>query len=429
MPTLNIRTAANLADLIPPLWVKTVRDDVTLKEFFSKMSGPEGSQSAIVEKNDFLKQPGDTLTFLVESDLYGAGQTGENTLKGNEEKATTHQFGVPVTLYRHAEAVSRLAQKEAMVNSIVRAGGRLSRWIARKRDEIIFDELLDPGSTTLGTQNQYYDTVTGPEPKTLYGGSATSIATLSSTCRFSLDEIDKCKLALMRMGTKPMEIRSSKTGEELYFFIAILDEMSAFRLFSSTAYRSAVQSMLPRSFDHPLVQGAIGAWNGVILHTYTSINQGCHQGTALRPECSLYANVTTAGTSITVGANDGREYTKNFPSSGTLTINRAGTTHQEAYTAKTDYSFTGMSLARDYTANDLITGQNDHSTCIFLGAEAAARAFAEKDSAITDVDDYGMELGVGVEAIWGNRCIQDSSGAAVNHLLLKVFADAPNHNV
>ena len=424
--TIEVRTASQLADLIPPLWVKKIRSDVALKEFFGKMAGPEGSQSAIIEKTDFQKQPGDTLTFLVESELYGTGRVDEEVLMGNEERPTTHQFGVPVRQIRHAEGVTHMAQQTAMVDSIVRAGGRLARWLARKRDEVVFSELLSPGSTNLGTINQSYTTVAAPTPKTLYGGSATSIATLSNTCRFSLDEIDKGKLALIRMGTLPIEVRSSKTGQELQYYVCIIDEMSAFRLFSSTQFRNAVQAMLPRSFDHPLVQGALGVWNGVILHTYSSISQGCRQGTALRPECALTGTFRSGGTVLTVGAADGKDYTKNFPASGTLTVNRAGTTHQEAYTGKTANTFTGLTYSRNYEIGDLVTGENDHATCIFMGAEAMARAWAERDTPITDARDYANKLGVGIRGIWGNRCIQDSTGAAVNHLLLKVFADSPN---
>lgn len=431
---LNIRTAAELADLIPPLWVKKVRSDVMAKEFFGKMSGPEGSNSAVITKENFVKEPGDTLTFLVESELYGTGVTGESTLSGNEEKPSTHQFGVPLTLYRHAEAVSRLAQKEALVNSIVRAGGRLARWIAVKRDDIAFSELLSPGTTNLGTQAQYYTTVSAPTPTTLYGGAATSIATLSNTCRFSLDEIDKAKLALVRKGTKPIELRASKTGEVLPVFVCVIDEVSAYRLFSNTAFRTAVQSMLPRSYDHPLVTGALGMWNGVLITQYTSILQGCHQGTPLRPECSTYGATTSnrsADTILVVGANDGRDYTKNFPSSGNLEVNVAGTCTTYAYTGKTNYSFTGISatLAQDIADGCRVTRENHASTCIFLGAEAMARAWAEKDASISQVEDYGMRLGVGIEGIWGNRVIQDSTGDAPNHLLLNVYADSPHHAV
>ena len=269
MATLNVRTASDLAYLIPPKWLRKVRMDANQAEFFGKLSGAEDSRSMIITNNDFTKEPGDTISISVESELYGAGKSAENTLAGYEEKAQLNQFTIQVELYRHAEALTRKANEIAMVKEIIKAGGRLSRWIAKKRDDLVFEELLSPDNATATT---------------VYAGAATTQATLSTSCRFSLDFIDKCKLALVRKGAMPMEIQDSKTGEKLPIYTCIMDEVSAFRLFSATDWRNAVQAMLPRSFDHPLVRGALGMWNGVLLTQNSSINQGCHQGTPLRPE-------------------------------------------------------------------------------------------------------------------------------------------------
>lgn len=439
MPTLNIRTASDVADLIPPYWIKKVRSDVAQTEFFSKMEGKEGSNSAIIAKENLNKEPGDTLTFTVESELYGAGKTNETALAGYEEKAQIHQFGVPLTAYRHAEALSAYANQYTMVDNIVRAGGRLSRWLARKRDAILFGELLSANTTSLDTQGRTYETVSAAKVKTLYGGSATSVATLSSSCRFSLDEIDKCKLALIRQGARPIEVRSSKTGEVLPIYVAVIDEMSAFRLFSSTAFRSAMEATLPRSFDHPLLTGAIGMWNGVVIHVYNSINQGCHQGTPLRPECSTKAGAdsydnTANRTVICVGADDGRDYTAHFPSSGKVNVNVSGTKYEMTYTAKGTYYFTlnhtiTSVVGAGLSDGVLVTPEKDNAVCLFLGAEAACRAWGMKDTPITQTYDYAQELGIGVKGTWGVRAMQDSEGTAPNYLLLKVYADTPNYQV
>ena len=421
MATLNVRTASDLAYLIPPKWLRKVRMDANQAEFFGKLSGAEDSRSMIITNNDFTKEPGDTISISVESELYGAGKSAENTLAGYEEKAQLNQFTIQVELYRHAEALTRKANEIAMVKEIIKAGGRLSRWIAKKRDDLVFEELLSPDNATATT---------------VYAGAATTQATLSTSCRFSLDFIDKCKLALVRKGAMPMEIQDSKTGEKLPIYTCIMDEVSAFRLFSATDWRNAVQAMLPRSFDHPLVRGALGMWNGVLLTQYSSINQGCHQGTPLRPECSAEAGATvldntTSRTILCVGADDGRDYTKNFPSSGNLYANVAGTQTEYAYTGKTTYSFTGISGTLGQTVADgsRITAEKNQAVCIFTGAEAVGRCWAERDETITQVEDYGMERGVGLEMMIGQGVIEDSSGGVPNYVLGAVYSDSPSYQI
>ena len=427
MATLNVRTASDLAYLIPPKWLRKVRQDAIQAEKFSKFSGPEDSRSMIITNNDFTKEPGDTLSISVESELYGAGVSGESTLEGNEEKATLNQFTIQVELYRHAEALTKKANEIAMVKELVKAGGRLSRWIAVKRDDLMFDKLINDSATTV------------------YAGAATTQATLSTSTRFSLDFIDKCKLALVRKGAMPMELEDSKTGEKLPMYCAILDEVSAFRLFSSTDWRNAVQAMLPRSFDHPLIKGALGMWNGVLLTQYNTINQGCHQGTPVRPECSTagygsgeYDNSTDA-INITVGADNDKQYTKNFPASGYAMINEAGTQSTFRYASLEANAF--VLHSDNATINDIsghsgaiadsvnITAQGNMSQIIFSGAEAAGRCWAERDEVITQVRDYGMERGVGLEMYLGQEPIEDSSGNYPNYLIGRCWADVPSYQV
>lgn len=427
MATLNLRTASDLAYLVPPKWLRKVRQDSIQAEKFSKLSGAEGSRSMIITNNDFTKEPGDTLTISVESELYGAGKSGEDTLEGSEEKATLNQFTIQVELYRHAEALTKKANEITMVREIIKAGGRLARWIAVKRDDLMFDKLINDSATTV------------------YAGSATTQATLSSSSPFSLDFIDKCKLALVRQGAMEMEIEDSSTGEKLPMYIAILDEISAFKLFSSTEYRNAVQAMLPRSFDHPLIKGALGMWNGVLLTQYKTINQGCHQGTPIRPECSTlgygsgqYDNSTDA-INITVGAANGKQFTKNFPSSGYCELNIAGTKVEFRYASLEANAF--VLHGDNATINDisghsggiadnaLITAQNDMAQIIFSGAEAAGRCWAERDTTLTQVRDYGMEIGIGLEMYLGQEPIEDSGGGYPNYLIGRCSAISPSYQV
>ncbi len=424
---IYVRDVAQLTDLIPPLWLRKVRGDANQEEFFNAYEGPEGSRSAVIAKDQFRTEPGNELKITVESELYSVGRTGTNVLVGKEERPKTNQFGIPIVQYRHAEGITALGNKEAMVDEITRAAPRLGRWVGKKRDDIAFAELFSPAAATA---------------KTIFAGDATQTSELTTSCRFSLDLINRCKLAMLRKGTLPLEISDSKTGEKLKMFACIIDEMSAYHMFTSTAFKAAVEAMLPRSFNHPLITGALGIWNNVLIRGYDSINQGCHQGTPLRPECSSLAGTSTHDNTsgrafLIVGTEDDRrDYTKNFPSAGYVYINVAGTQTQIQYDSILEdsdgngYGFTLTgTLAATYADGCVVTDYMNRARLIFHGAEMLGRAWGMRDTPIADVQDYGEKLGVGIKGIWGNRVIEDSGGGVPNYVIAEVYSDTPNYQV
>ena len=417
---MDARLVADIGNLIPPHWLTKVRSDMPHHEYFreGKFTGPSGSRSMLIQNDDFKTAPGNTITVTVEGELFKDMIEDENTLSGNEDSPDSHQFTVPIKYYSAAEAISRQANEEAMVNEIIAAGGRLARRAGKQRDELVFEELLSPAG--------------GVTPTTLYGGSATSDASLTNSCALSPDEIDKCKLAIELMA-RPLELHDSATGEILQKYLMIIDPFSADKLFSNTTWRNAIQSAMERGFQHPLFTGALGQWNDIILSKYTQINPGCHQGTPQRPECAAYGTNSAGATTLTVGdSTSGKNYTKYFPSSGTIEINIDGTIHETTYSGKTDYSFTGLGSALPaggVNAGDRVTYLNHRSQLIVTGAEAAVRAFKIVDRVLTNSEDYGRRRGVGIEFGNGTRAVEDSEGNISGYLLLDVWAKTPNHNI
>jgi len=407
METLNVLTASNLDDFIPELWHRTVRDDRIQREMFTRFEGPEGSMSGVIAANDLNKEAGDTIHFETLSELYAAVTTGETTLAGQEEKFTDHQFDLTIDVVRHAVAVTRKANKLAFIQAIERAAPKLGRYFAKYFDEIIFDLMID-NATTMGT----------------------AAASLSSTDRLTPDILDAIKLGLIRRGALPIEAKVGKHGEIQEVYACILDEVSAYHLQTNSTFRQTIREALPRDTGNPMFTGALGMWNGLVLYTYSGIHQGCHQGTPQRPECALTSATSGTGTkTLTVGTVADRDYTKHFATTGTLTVSADGTNDAEqcVYTGKTINTFTGVEIAESaHIAGTRITQQNSMSTIVAFGSEALARAFTERDYAITETHDYKMELGIALESITGVALIEDSAGNVPNVLNHRVFADLPD---
>ena len=405
---LNYMTSTDLGDFIPELWDRQVRQDRIQREFFTRFEGKEGSQSAVIAKNNLRKEAGDTIHMETISELYAAPKTGENVLAGYEEEFTDHQFDLTIDLVRHAVSVTRKANKLAFIKAIERAAPMLGRYFAKYFDEVIFALMINSNVATMGTAQ----------------------ASLSSTDRITPDILDALKLGLKRRGALPIEAQVDKYGNVIEFYGCILDEVSAYHLQTNSTFRQQIRDAMPRGSDNPIFTGALGMVDGMILYSYNGIHQGCHQGTPQRPECALSTACSATDTTLTVGSVTGRDYTKHFPATGTLTILADGTnaTEEFTYSSKTVNTFvaTADQAAADHLVGTRIVQQNYMSTIIGFGAEAIARAFTERDVAIPEERDYKMQLGIALESITGTARIEDSSGNVPNILNYRVYSDPPN---
>jgi len=423
---MDPRLLTNFSHLIPPHWLTEVRADIPHREYFTKgrFQGKSGSKSMIIENDDFKTAPGNVVTVTVEGENYGNGVTNEAVMSGNEFPPQTNQFTVTVAEWTNAEALSRQSNETIMKNEIIAAGPRLSRWAGKKRDELVMAELLDPAG--------------GVDPKILYGGAATSDATLSATCMLEPDLIDMAKLAI-EIQAKPLEVSDSVTGEILEKFVMIADPFSCDKLFSNTTWRNAIQNAMERGFSHPLFTGALGQWNDIIIRKYTQINVGAHQGTPQRPECITTAiaggDYTNASGKayLCVGADNGIDYTKYFPETGTININKAGTIYTYTYSAKTDNAFTldtpGTLQESQETDDSRVTAINHRSQLIVSGAEACIRAMKMGDRPLENSEDYGRRRGIGIAFNNGTRVVENSVGTVTGYLLIDVWALTPKFSI
>jgi len=416
---MNPRQQSDFSQLIPPHWLLDVREDIQHHEYFApgKLQGTFKVRSMIVQNDDFKSTAGNTVTVTVESENHGEGVSGETLLSGQEFKPSTNQFTVPIEWYLNAEALSRVADKEAMTREIIAAGPRLARWAGLKRDELVLSEYLSPAG--------------GTNPSILYGGSATQDSELSNTCQLTPDVIDMCKLAI-ELKAAPLELHDSKTGETLQKYIMIMSNFDRDKLFSNTTWRNAVQSAMERGFQHPLFTGAIGQWNDVLLSVYTQINPGAHRGTPQRPECAAkagsgdYTNAAGKGY-VNVGTDTSINYTKYFPTSGYLEINNSGTIETVEYTSRSNNYFTlSGTLSNTISDGTRITYYKHRSQLIVSGAQSAMRAFKLGDTPKVNSESYGQVRGIGIEFANGTRVVEDSEGNVSNYILCDVWSKTPN---
>jgi len=418
MATLNVMSynagAGELDYAIPELWNKRLYNDGIRKAFWgSRFEGAEGSSKPIIVKDDLMKGPGDVIHFQVLSDLFSDGVTGETTLAGSEDKLAMYQFNLTVDWIRNAVAFTKNVQRRVNFDTVQVARQRLSDWMARYIDESMFIQLISTES-----------------PDTLYAGDASSEATLGSNDTFGVEEIDRIKLALQRKGAIPISAKM-KDGEELDTYGIVISEVDEYWLKGDEDWKKAQFYSADRGAGNALFTGAIGMWNGCIIYVNRSVKSANNVlGSPLRAEGRLYTTINAGDTGanlvVLAASTTKGNYTKFFPATGTLRIG----TEDLTYTAKSDYGFTisargaNGTTAAAHTAGALVT-LRDVSSQIGFGAEVAVRGWGMKPNPITQLEDYGFEQGIGIEAIFGQVAVKNTAGTAKNYLLMKSYANNP----
>lgn len=415
---MTVTGVGDIDSVIPEFFAEGIMADGNRESFWGSLAGKEGSRLPIIDKTGPLKQSGDQLTFSVIEQLMGAGVTGENVLKGNEEKLGVGTFTVSADIVRHAVAVSKKSTKQANFDEVQRAKELLRDWFARKLDGDIFTTIT--GSSIIDT---------------IYANDKTSAGALNETAGdyFGPTEIRRLRLALQRQGAIPLKM-NKVNGRSIPVYGCVFSEIEEERLYSNTTFTQTIRETWERikaqGDMHPLYQGALGMYNNMILYPYYGILP-IPQGTALRPETTLSATLATTDVTAYVGvAGDGNtkaSYTLYFATLGSLQIED----EIISYTGKSVSTFTGLTRGVSSTTTvqhvpgKLVT-QRNVSTVIGFGAEAICRAFPSQAEPIGDKDDYGAQIGLGIEAYYGHAIRKDKRrGKGFNLVMMKVLSKNP----
>ncbi len=414
---INVTGATELDDAIPEHWSTRIRLNAFRKAFWGKrFEGKEGSGAPIIMNTDFIKMAGDVIHFQLMRRLLQGGVTGNSTLTGNEEKLSLGQYDLTVDWLRNAVGFNKRGTKRANFGAVSQAGRELTRWMATQVDDEMNKNLVLDNS-----------------PDVLYAGGKSSEDALDATSIFDTDVIDRLKLALERKGAIPFDVRNTKGEEVLEFYGVAIAPIDAYNLRGDDQWNLAQKDAMPRGMSNPIFTGALGIWNGVIIFKQDAIRK--IQGTFLRPEATLSANVAASGAvtvTVTINSNTSIPATKMFASTGKIQIGDEVMT----YTSKTDTTFVVGAGGRGalstssvaHTTGDFVTQRNISSQIAF-GSEIAVRGWGKFPVQVKEVQDYGFKFGVGVEAVFGQTVVVDTDSSVPNYLLSKSYAKNPNPSI
>ena len=239
----------------------------------------------IWQLTDLEQAAGEQITYDLSMQLNMQPVEGDNELHGKEEALVFFTDNVYIDQMRGgADAGGRMTQKRTLHDLRQVAKARSVDWWARVFDEIIFMYI----SGARGTNAEFVfpttysgfanNPLTSPDSNhQVYGGVATSKASLAATDTMSTLPIDKAVAYAEMMGgggpaysEVPQLQKCNVDGEEL--FLCIMDPYQKFNLRRNTTtndwadIQKAIATAVGR--DNEFMKGGLGMWNGVVLHSH-----------------------------------------------------------------------------------------------------------------------------------------------------------------
>ena len=254
------------------------------KSFFSKYIGENTkakgadiatSENAMIQlKSDFSKGKGDKVHFGMIAPLRNAGVTGDQQLEGNEEALTAYEWNVELKKVRNAVTnEGELSDKRVEFDAKMQAKEQLGQWLGHKIDNYSGCALAgvasNDGNVAANAPSNGNRKWVGGQTAAgvIYNATGNLDANFDATATNNLMgpeviEAVKRKATMIEPVMRPIVIN----GKD--YFIMFMHPLQAKALKASASWKSGHYYADIRGEKNPLFSGALGVWDGVILHEY-----------------------------------------------------------------------------------------------------------------------------------------------------------------
>lgn len=254
-------------NLAVKLWAKKLFVE-TLKETYVGRFIGKGSNSLVQFREELTKSKGDRIRIGLRMQLTGAGVQGDNTLEGNEEALTTYFYDQLIDQLRHAvRSAGKMSEQRVPFEVREEARSGLQDWWAGRLDYAFFNQIT---GNIAQTDVRYTGMVSAVAPDSAHiirAGNVSDSASLSTGNVFNLTHLDVLR---ERARTATPVIRTVKqAGQEYYVCFLHPDQVYSMRTSTSTAQWADIQKAAMTGGevkDNPIFTGALGIYNGIILH-------------------------------------------------------------------------------------------------------------------------------------------------------------------
>lgn len=273
----------SISALRPQIWSKELYADAIDNQYFMKngMMG-KGTNTIVQVMDDLSKNKGDTITVPLTAKLSGAGITGDSELEGNEEAISAYSDDIAIDQIRNAVRLTGLLdEQENAYNMRSDAKDKLSMWLQEFIERQIFlklggvghASLTDVNGTTIsanydwsntGAQVPTADTGAGYGDRYLCADYTNGADSLATTDLITPELISRAKVKAQLASPKVLPIRMG--GKDYY--VMFIHPWQAYDLKNNATFAQARREAEVRGKDNPIFTGALGVWDGVIIHEH-----------------------------------------------------------------------------------------------------------------------------------------------------------------
>ena len=268
--------------LTPQQWDSEFFTDYVRASRFKRYMGTDEG-SIIQLKEDLTKKKGDSVTFALVNELVGDGVTGNQTLKGNEERLGSRSHRVYVDVLRHAVAVDDWDVQKSVIDLRNAAKTQLREWAQKKLRDGITNALgqIDGVNYTASSAAQRNTWTANNSDRVLFGLTtsnynatfATAVGGLSAGEQLTPNALSLMKRLAQAASPKIKPVYVREMDQEWY---VVFIGPKAWRDLTEDNPTTNVLTLANRDarvrgVDNPLFTGDSLVWDGMILRELPEI--------------------------------------------------------------------------------------------------------------------------------------------------------------
>ena len=267
MAVTSFATGDNLA---VKLWSKKLAVEALKQTWCYKFMGTDDN-SVIQIFDDTQKSPGDRIRIPLRRLLVASGVLGDLTLEGNEERINYYSDDVFIQQLRHAVREGGKFTRQLVPFDIrEHARASLQDWWADRIDTWFFNQIAGNTQQADTRFTGLQATIAPDSDHQVFAGGATGESSLSAgtaAMKFTLTLLDVCveKAKSLAVPIRPIMVN----GEEKYVMFMHHYQVTDMRTNTNTGQWFDIQKAAMQGGNvtkNPIYTGAIGEYNGVILH-------------------------------------------------------------------------------------------------------------------------------------------------------------------
>ena len=254
-------------------WARKLFEDALKKTYISKFVG-KSTNSLIQRRDETSKDAGDRVTVGLRMQLSNSGVSGDTTLEGNEEALVTYTDDLYIDQIRHAvRSAGQMSEQRVPFSVRDEAREALSDWLADTMDYSFFNQITGNTNESDTNKTGMQATIAPSTNRWLIKADTSDETSLSTSHPFQLTFIDE---ALIIAKTASPTMRPLKMGGNDYYCMflhprQVYDLRTDATAARVTWYDTQKARVQGGEMDNGIFSGALGTYNGVVLHESTRI--------------------------------------------------------------------------------------------------------------------------------------------------------------